>query len=232
MSPPPDDYDKFVKATAAEELHQHSPLPVVLGTDPTDGLPAQVAPRNFDKSPPLTEDTLVCMADTRSFVIRDDNGFVLQRFDPASVRRLPNGIYFVYEAIVDSGVASLTQVSLSSITVSGQRCARVEPVRPACTHYIRMQTDLAADREAKYLMRACAMQRDESGEYYSVRDSLIAACTLRAPRHYESEQLLDAFDADKIAQARIRKEQETFDIDEELEAEGSSSNSTNLGILG
>lgn len=232
MSPSPDDYDKFVRPTAAEELHQHSPLPVVLGTDPTDGLPAQVTPRNFDKSPPLTEDTLVCMADQRSFVIRNVNGYIKQAFASPSVRRLPNGDYCV-EA---DRLTQLTQLEglFERRNEGGLSMATVEPIRPACVHYIRMQTDLAADREARYIVRACAMQRDETGEYYSVRDSLISACTLRAPRHYESEQLLDVFDADKIAQAKIRLEEEAFDIDQALEAEKTSSTSGGgkLGILG
>lgn len=231
MSPPPDDYDKFVRPTAAEELHQHSPLPVVLGTDPTDGMPAQVAPRNFDKSPPLTEDTLVCMADTRSFVIRDAIGYIRQQFTPRGVQRLPNGDYCVEEP----QLTQLTQLvgQFERRNKDGQSLVTVEPIRPACAHYIRMQTDLAADREARYIVRACAVQRDETGEYYSVRDSLISACTLRIPRHYESEQLLDAFDADKIAQAKIRLEQEEFDIDQELAAEaGAAPGGNKLGILG
>lgn len=104
---------------------------------------------------------------------------------------------------------------------------RVEPVRPECLHYLRLQTDLAADRDARYLQRACTQQRSEDGEYYSVRDSLIAACNLRSPRHYPSEALLDKFDDDKMNQAREREQMEEFDVDKELAAEGAS-----LGVLG
>lgn len=240
MSPPPDDYDKFVRSSAAEELHQHSPVPLAIGTDPTDGLPAQIAPRNFDKSPPLTEDTLVCMADKRSFVIRDKDGFVLQAFPPSVVQRLPNGGYFVLATLLDKDVRSHVSAGwtdvLSEIRIPETdqfvKVAAVEPIRPACGHYIRMQTDLAADREARYIVRACQAQRDETGEYYSVRDSLISACTLRTPRHYESEQLLDAFDTDKIAQAKIRQEQEEFDIESELEREAADAAGPKKGSLG
>lgn len=239
MSPPPDDYEKFVKPSAAEELHQHAELPIAIGTDPTDGLPAQVAPRNFDKSPPLTEDTLVCMGDRRSFVIRNQWGDVLQSFTPAVVLRFPNGDYYVLEDHAEESVkASAGEQGLRGLLPSpgAQEVFLayliVEPVRPPCAHYIRMQTDLAADRDARYIMRACAVQRDESGEYYSVRDSLISACTLRSPRHYESEQLLDAFDADKIAQAKIRLEEESFDIDSALEKEKSTEKGGGLGVLG
>jgi hypothetical protein len=103
----------------------------------------------------------------------------------------------------------------------------VEPIRPECAHYLRMQTDLAADRDHRFIARACMKQRSDDGEYYSVRDTLVAACNLRSPRHFESEQILDDFDQKKISDARAREEMEEFDVDKELEAQQGK-----LGVLG
>lgn len=247
----PDDYEKFAQPRAEEELHQSQPAPVAMGTSPDDGLPMQMSSRNFDKSPPLNEETLICMADKRSFVVRDPDGSVWVSFTPAEVSRLPNGEYFVeVDAMLKKVNAGLSDLELDAEGAVLDRLdhlgalphdlmlytrrngamvavVRVMPVRPECHHYLRMQTDLAADRDARYLQRACMKQRSEDGEYYSVRDSLIAACNLRYPRHYPSEALLDKFDEEKVSQAREREEQEEFDVDKALAAEGAG-----LGVLG
>lgn len=247
----PDDYEKFAQPRAEEELHQSQPAPVAMGTSPDDGLPMQMSSRNFDKSPPLNEETLICMADKRSFVVRDPDGSVWVSFTPAEVSRLPNGEYYVEVDALRAKIPALTtaetlRAALKAYVTLGSTpprpvpqelyvrrdgamvaVARVEPVRPECLHYLRMQTDLAADRDARYLQRACMKQRSEDGEYYSVRDSLIAACNLRYPRHYPSEALLDKFDEEKVSQAREREEQEEFDVDKALAAEGAG-----LGVLG
>lgn len=229
-----DDYERFSQPRAEEELHQSQPAPIAMGTSPDDGLPMQISTRNFDKSPPLSEETLICMADKRSFVVRDQDGSVLVSFTPAEVSRLPNGEYFVemehlHRKLSAVGVKPwIAEEDCPQVRRGGVLCAvaHVEPIRPECVHYLRMQTDLAADRDARYLQRACMKQRSEDGEYYSVRDSLIAACNLRSPRHYPSEALLDKFDEDKVSQARERDQMEEFDVDEALLAEGG------LGVLG
>lgn len=229
-----DDYSKFVTPRAEEELHQSELSPIAIGTNTDDGLPMQVAQRHFDKSPALSPDTLICMADTRSFVVRDDDtGEELVSFEPSQVKRFPNGTYGVAfpseQGMLDSwhakGWQHLPRFSaVHDNPLNGYLL--VEPVRPACVHYFRMQTDLAADRDGRYLQRACMAQRSEDGEYYSVRDTMVTACSLRAPRHLETEiAILDGFDQSKIEQAEQKREQEEFDIDAELEKE-------NLGVLG
>lgn len=247
-----DDYSRFVRPAADEELHQSPPAAVAMGTSPEDGLPMMVALPNLDKSPPLTEETLVCVADKRSFVVRTpQDGNVLVSFKPDEVTTLPNGSYvvsteefmarvnltFPSRAIVGddethySSIGDLTNyIERIDVCVGPElrRVVVVEPVRPQCYHYLRMQTDLAADRDARFYVRACMSQRDSEGEYYSVRDTLISACSLRSPRHIASEQVLDDFDQSKIAAARAREQMEEFDVDQELANQKPGA----LGVLG
>ncbi len=224
-----DDYGKFVQPRAEEELHQSELSPVAMGTSPEDGLPMQTAPRNLDKSPPLSPDTLICMEDRRSFVVRDEfTGAVLRSWEPSAVTRFPNGVYAVKFPDLQPAIEEWWSQGVYS---EQKGWVIVEPVRPACAHYLRMQTDLAADRDARYLQRACTIQRGEDGEYYSVRDTMVTACNLRSPRHYETEiAILDAFDESKMAQAAAAKEQEAFSVEAELEREKQSG--SGLGVLG
>jgi hypothetical protein len=69
-------------------------------------------------------------------------------------------------------------------------------------------------------------QRSETGEYYSVGDAAIYACSLRSPRHLESEQILEDFDALSMEQSLERVKAGSFDVDAELAAE------EGLGVLG
>lgn len=233
-----DDFVKFTGPRADEEIHQGKPAPVAIGTSPEDGLPMQIAERNYDKAPPLTEDTLICMADKRSFVVRYTDGSIRVSFEPAEVSRAPSGEYYVsleaFEAKVNTVEPALEQQVrplVPRILIGrGTHAARVEPIRPQCQHYLRMQTDLSADREHRYFARSCMKQKTEEGEFYSVRDQLIGACSIREPRHLASEvAILDAFDDDKIAQATARSEMEEFDIDQQLAKEAAAGG---LGVLG
>lgn len=226
-----DDYAKFTAPRHDEEIHQGESPPVTFGIDPQDGLPVQVTQENLDKPPVLSEETLVCMADKRSFVIRNSDGSIWVEFEPSEVQRLQNGEYGVTPAQV---MAKDPAVDMSVLQDHGRcrngdrgaRVVLVEPIRPACEHYIRALTDTSVDRGARFLSRACGAQRSETGEYVSVGDALIAACSLRRPRHIESEDLMDAFDANKIRQGKER-EAPGFDVDAELAAEAGK-----LGVLG
>jgi hypothetical protein len=238
-----DDFVRFTAPRADEELHQGKPAPVTIGTSPEDGLPMQIAERNYDKAPPLTEDTLICMADKRSFVVRHADGSIRVSFEPAEVSRAPSGEYYVsreaFEAKVKPveiespgyGKVVVTRPNAPRILIGRSTVAvRVEPIRPQCQHYLRMQTDLSADREHRYFARSCMKQKTEEGEFYSVRDQLIGACSIREPRHVESESaILDAFDDNMIAQARSISEMEEFDVDRALAEEAKRGG---LGVLG
>ena len=235
------DEERFTGPRASESIYQGDVTEIAVGVNPDDGLLMQIAPAalNLDIAPPLREDTLICMADTRSFVILSQDGSVFLQFQPSDVCRLPNGDYVVSEAKYlerlrerygDHPPNGNIAGSLSSLWVMtdsfGESMAiRVSPIRPQCEHYFRMQTDLSADRERRHLTRACRAQLSATGEYTSVGDGAVYACDLRSPRHLESEALLDDFDRKLIEQAREKEARGSFDIDAELEKDS-------LGIFG
>lgn len=244
-----EDFSKFTAPHPNEELHRGSEVPVTFGIDPNDRLPVPVAPDNEDRPPPLAVDTLVCMEDKRSFVIRNSDGSVYVSFGPAVVSRLPDGRYVVsIEQLMaavnaaypnrDTGGQSrenFTSFMYSSdrgvwVKADGQEVfetsALVDPIRPACQHYLRMMTDISADRSRRFLTRSCMAMKSETGEYYSVGDAAIFACSKRSPRHIESEQILDDFDALKVQQANERIQAGSFNVDDELDRE------QGLGVLG
>ena len=243
-----DDFGKFTAPRPDEEMHQGSEVPVTFSIDPSDRMPLPATPDNEDRPPPLAVDTLVCMEDKRSFVIRNSDGSVYISFEPQEVSRLPNGEYFVEIPVLmravnaaypgredyDQPKENFTSLGMSErlgIYVGDRTVARVEPIRPACAHYARLQSDISADRSRRFLSRSCMAQRSETGEYYSVGDAAIYACSLRSPRHLESEQILDDFDALKVQQANEKIQAGLFDVDKALAEEDASPERT-LGILG
>ncbi|HMG13067.1 MAG TPA: hypothetical protein VK571_07825 [Gemmatimonadaceae bacterium] len=230
-----DAFSKFTAPRADEEIHQGSEVPVTFGISPTDGLPVPAMPDNQDRPPPLAVDTLVCMEDRRSFVIRNSDGSVWVSFEPSEVQRLPNGKYFTTIEVLraqrpDMNFPRLGDMGVlgSSSKVEGRTVILVEPIRPICTHYLRMQTDISADRERRYLTRSCTAQRSETGEYYSVGDAAIYACSMRMPRHSETEQILEDFDTLSMQKSLERVKAGSFDVDAELAAEEAGG----LGVLG
>lgn len=223
-----DDFGKFTAPRPDEELHQGSEVPVTFSIDPNDRMPVPASPDNEDRPPPLAVDTLVCMEDKRSFVTRNSDGSVYASFAPNVVKRLPNGTYFVELAEYKS-VTGFDAPSLEQHRTGERHVMEVEPIRPACVHYARIQSDISADRSRRYLSRSCMAQRSETGEYYSVGDAAIYACSLRSPRHLESEQILDDFDALKVQQANEKIQAGLFDVDAELAKEQESGT---LGVLG
>lgn len=225
-----DDFEKFTTPRADEEIHQGSGAAVVMGVSPDDGLPMQIAERNYDKSPPLSEETLICMADKRSFVVRwEDDGSIRKSFSPSQVKRLPNGQYYVEQSTQELEAYPSSELVCVRDGAGSHWALLVEPIRPQCIHYLRQQTDLSADRDGRYYARACMAQKTEEGEYYSLRDTLIGACGIREPRHLESEAILDRFDEEKMQEAKSHREMEEFDVDKELAAEARKGS---LGVLG
>ncbi len=223
-----DDFGKFTGPRPDEEMHQGSEVPVTFSIDPNDRMPVPVAADNEDRPPPLAVDTLVCMEDKRSFVIRDPDGSIRVSFEPETVKRMPNGCYFVEREAYQTA-AGHEASSFDMLWTDQRNVVKVEPIRPACAHYARLQTDISADRSRRYLSRSCMAQRSETGEYYSVGDAAIYACSLRSPRHLESEQILDDFDALKVQQANEKIQAGLFDVDRALAEEDQSGT---LGVLG
>lgn len=205
-SKPPDTLgDGFspIGPDVSDEHHQHREQPSGFGIDPKDGMPRPLAMTNLDltKAPPLDPDTFVCMADRRRFVVRGDDG-VLCTLEPEQIDRTTD-------------TPSVKVDSLNAEQREALRLGRhvtIEPVRVACEHYARLKTDFMQDPDHRLYMRMCLAQRSETGEYISLQNTRVHACTLRQPRDLPSEQQLDDFD-DELTQ---RKPREEFDIDAEL----------------
>ena len=192
--------------------------PSIFGTDPKDGLPKPAVNTAIADAfvPPLEVQTFICMADTSWFVFRDERRRIVAKFDPSEVERAPDGTYFV------TGKTAMTRfpdVATSPLPLRAEIV--VEPIRPACAHYKRQKVDFELDASHRIIRRVCTAQRGENGEFFSVRDNRVQACDMRSPRDLESEEReLDAFDKQKIAEGRKRAEDESFDIEKALEAQG------------
>lgn len=231
-----EDFSKFTRPRLDNEIHQGSEVPVTFGIDPSDGLPRPSIPDNQDRPPPLAVDTFVCMEDKRSFVIRRKDGSIWLTFDPSEVTRKSAGYYVAPRALANEKNGSTVtnfDLGLSDALAGDDSLVMVSPIRPACEHYIRMQTDISADRDRRYLSRSCAAQRSETGEYYSVGDAAIYACSLRSPRHPETEALMDEIDERDARLALNKAKAGAFDVDAELAKIAQDESSPgSLGVLG
>jgi hypothetical protein len=168
-----------------------------------DGLPSPVLnSKSQPLAPALSVETLICMADRSSYVIRERFGLISKTYAPDEVERLPDGNWYVKKRVHGDKVARLL----------------VEPVRKQCKFYARQMTDLQGESE-KMMERLCTCRRDSSGEFLSLRDSCMFACELREPPHIASvEDQIEKFDAEKIrlGQERLQQE-ESFDLELHLQ---------------
>jgi hypothetical protein len=84
----------------------------------------------------------------------------------------------------------------------------LEPLRPACLHYVRVQTpeyNVELPRGTMPgIVRLCAARRNVEGAMMRIGNEGIYACSMRAPRDAVSEQNLDAFDRRKIREGEHR----------------------------
>ena len=217
---------EFERASADEELYQHAPAPMAMGVNPADGMPQHINLGAMMAAPPLRLDTMVCMADTREFVIRNEWGEITHLFDPVSVGRAPDGSYRVpLHVVLGRNLARrawpvrLFWNVLNWLFGHADGWHEVEPVRPACQHYARSLTDIGGDVERKFVQRVCLAQKTDNGEYVTLRDSMVLACEIRNPRDTVSEAQLDRGDAELIERATKKiDDQEVFDPTAELAA--------------
>jgi hypothetical protein len=211
------------------EPFQPGQLKFVIGEDGMAGV--QLPQGDVPVAPPLTTETLVCMADTSSFVIRNEWGEPLATFRPDEVKRAADGRWFVtgdrlrplFEV---SGGVSATAADLwsrldlphrtSPATIQDQDRVEVQPKRPQCKHYARQMTDLQDNSDVTMVERLCTVRRDASGTQFGLRDQQLFACELREPRDPESNVLLDLFDDGKVKIGRQRLEVEGFGLNEKL----------------
>jgi hypothetical protein len=149
-----------------------------------DGLPVTHAPDTKNDIPPLSPETLVCMADTSKFVIRNGWGDITAEYPPEEVKQSPSGQYFVEDG--------------------GER-KRVVPLRPACQHYVRQMMGFELNANHVTVYRLCGARRTTEGTFMTVRDCKVSACTMREPRDLTSEALIETFDAKKVEQGKERE---------------------------
>lgn len=94
---------------ADDELYQHAPENPAEWAQyrmAEDGLPTVEAPLNMPYAPPLTPETLCCLADTSKFVLRGQWGEIIAEFDPDQVERMPDGRYRASARMVGEVVAA------------------------------------------------------------------------------------------------------------------------------
>jgi hypothetical protein len=203
-----------------DEIYQgFAPGPMVWGRG-ADGLPSPRVPLHLPIAPPLDPATMVCLADTTEWVIRDPRwGNVVASFDERVVKRAESGERYV--DLVDALGAGVPMLLVHRLV--DYRTLRVgcEPKRPQCRHLAQQMTDFQDNTDAQMVMRMCTARRDDESFFMSLRDTQVHACELRTPRDPESERRIELFNATKIELGRQRRAEsgETFDVDQALERE-------------
>jgi len=174
----PDAEEDFTPFSELEEGFQPTQIQKVLAED---GLPTQVAP-DAGKSdiPPLSPETLVCMGDYSTFVIRDEAGRIKDRYVPEEVECGIDGVW------------------------RNRDGTDVQPIRQPCQHYVRQMTQLPENPDNQLILRLCSARRTTEGAFMSVSNLAMWACTMRSPRDLGSEQQLDEFDVKKVEEGRTR----------------------------
>jgi hypothetical protein len=192
--PPGVGIDRHRADEAMYQPFNPGPLPFVRGED---GLPTPETPTSLPLVPPLVPETMVCIADRSSFVVRDEWGAIKKRYSPERVERAPDGRYFV------------------RVLYFWRRV--VEPIRPQCKFLVRQMVDFQDAAENQFLERLCTARRDSESFFLSVRDQQVHACEFRSPRDERSEVRLDRFDDAKMKQGAERYEVGgVFDVDAAL----------------
>jgi hypothetical protein len=215
-----------------DEIHEDfkpSPAVRVIGSD---GLPVTIDSTEKSDIPPLSPASLVCMADTRAFVVRDRWGAVGFEFSPELVERAPDGRWRIpVSRLIDGfrgAIAELRQRmhwdekesdAEDVWSVLYDRCGYdrcftecrigdfllVEPIRPACRHYVRQKLAFELNAQHNQFARLCSARRTTEGTFMTVKDTGVWACDMRDPYDAESSKELDDFDALKVAQGKNRE---------------------------
>lgn len=205
ISPQAEGEDDFRPFDEVAESYQPSKMLHVPGDD---GLPILTAPEATGESdiPPLSPETLVCMADLSEFHLYHGTD-LLQSFSRE-------------EVISDGPIWLVPQEALTSRTKDQLELEKrpaysgpvvVQPKRAACEYYVRQITQFEHNPEARVVLRLCSARRTTEGAFMSVRDTAVWACTMRNPRDYESEELIDNFDKEKVSAGSRRVHLSIFD---------------------
>lgn len=165
-----------------------------------DGMPSGPLGGGGDDIPVLSKDTLVCMGDFSTFVVRGDWGGITVEFLPSEVERASNGKWRVTQTMM---LGKLRTAGLPIPTTVYEWYA-VEPLRPPCRHYVRQLGQFSLNAEHQQLYRVCAGRRNTEGAFMSLDDTGMWACDMREPRDMATEKTMDDFDIRKIAQGTVR----------------------------
>ena len=180
-----------------DEIQDDFKPSVIMKTTAADGMPTNTFPEVQSDIPALSVESLVCMEDLSSFVVRGMHGDITERFEPEEVEQKPDGKYYVKD----------------SEPSNRQGLKNVEPVRPRCQHYVRQMSMADYNPELKSHLRLCAARRTTEGTFMTLRDSAMWACSMREPRDLITEaSLLDKFDKEKILQGKNRTYHKIFDV--------------------
>jgi hypothetical protein len=175
-----------------------------------DGMPGEAAGDASDDIPPLSRENMICMGVFTSFVIRDDWGDILAKFDASSAERSLRGRWRVKRGLVAAIAATLPSDKKQALDDHMEvneylGWVEVEPIRPQCVHYLRQSMPYDKNPRAKKFFRLCTLRRSTEGAMMSVGDTAVWACEGRDPRHEPSERMLERFDEEKIEQGKHRK---------------------------
>lgn len=195
-----------------QESFDPGPIKKVLGSD---GLPTQHAPFTGSDVPPLSTETLTCMADESEHVIRDEMGRIMAR-SSKTPKIMPNGMRFldrddlewterVPERLVPPSKELLLQFGHSVLEEDGRTLVLVEPIRAQCKHYARQFTQLDLNPENKALFRLCTARRSMGGAFMDLSNLAMFSCELRDPPDAKSLASADEFDRKKILQGKNRE---------------------------
>lgn len=180
-----------------DDDYQPGPARYVVGQD---GGPVRIDQTTSSDIPPLSTETLVCMGDFSSFVIREDElGTTIASVEASHVERAPNGKWVAKAKHVKLLVPSCP------MPASPEDWVDVEPIRPPCKHYVRQKTQLEQNAQVKAFVRLCSARRTTEGTFMTVRDTGLWACDMRDPYDRATAQQLDDFDRLKIEEGARRE---------------------------
>ena len=203
MSRGADTDDADVDFHPFSEVQESVELTAIQKVTAADGMPTQVSLAENSDIPPLTLQSLVCLEDTSTFVLRDSVGRIRQSFEPEQVEQMPNGYWYVDAEHIKAGLID------EKLRAKGKLIA-VEPIRPRCQHYVEQSTSFELNAHALVHLRLCSGRRSNGGAFMSVRDTGIYACSMRSPRDLGSEKRLQEFNEKKIEEGLERLDDSIF----------------------
>lgn len=167
-----------------------------------DGLPTQVDQTTESDIAALSLESLVCLEDRSAFVLRDEWGDVVVTLEPKDVTRAPDGRWRIPGDALRDNPDARRALTLG-VPAEGD-WIEVQPIRPVCKHYAIQSVPYTYNPHEKEQVRLCTARRSTSGAFMKISDTAIWACTLREPRHIESEAAFDKFDDRKIHEGKHR----------------------------